>query len=82
MDVNGCTIDLTPSQFSLLWTLALYQGEVLTKPFLSKLVLNKTYGKYDRSLDMHLSRVRRKLAEANWASQRLQSVHGQGYCLR
>ncbi|KNC65693.1 transcriptional regulator, partial [Pseudoalteromonas rubra] len=42
----------------------------------------KKLGAYDRSLDMHLSRVRRKLNDANWFGERLQTVHGQGYCFK
>jgi two-component system response regulator PfeR len=43
-------------------------------------VLEKEFSRYDRSLDMHLSRVRRKLVNAGMAADRLQTVHGKGYC--
>jgi two-component system response regulator PfeR len=52
------------------------------KAELYQVVLNKKLGIYDRSLDMHLSRVRRKLNEANWLGDRLQTVHGKGYCFK
>lgn len=73
-------ITLTPIQFRLLWSLALHQGEVLSKPYLYQLVLEREFSRYDRSLDMHLSRVRRKLIMAGMAADRLQTVHGKGYC--
>ncbi len=79
--MNQQLIDLTPIQFALLWALLNHQGEVLNKPFLYQTVLKKSYGAHDRSLDMHLSRVRRKLDQAGWQGSRLQTVHGKGYCL-
>jgi two-component system response regulator PfeR len=80
--VFGNSMELTTIQFSLLWALLENKGQVLSKPFLYQTVLNKTYGVHDRGLDMHLSRVRRKLFEANWNGDRLQTVHGKGYCLK
>lgn len=73
-------IALTPVQFRLLWVLMLHQGEVLSKPYLYQLVLEREFSRFDRSLDMHLSRVRRKLVDAGMAADRLQTVHGKGYC--
>jgi two-component system response regulator PfeR len=81
VSANDRELDLTPIQFKLLWVLLHNSGEVLSKAYLYQTVLNKSYGAHDRSLDMHLSRVRRKLIEAGWPGQRLQTVHGKGYCL-
>ncbi|MBL1379083.1 response regulator transcription factor [Zobellella iuensis] len=75
-------ITLTPIQFKLLWLLLRHRGEVLSKPLLYQQVLEREFSRYDRSLDMHLSRVRRKLAEAGMASDHLQTVHGTGYLFR
>tara|TARA_R100000306_G_scaffold54193_2_gene51336 strand:- start:159062 stop:159802 length:741 start_codon:yes stop_codon:yes gene_type:complete len=78
--VDGVAVTLTPIQFKLLWVLVLHQHEVLSKAYLYRLVLEREFSRYDRSLDMHLSRVRRKLVDAGMASDRLQTVHGTGYC--
>jgi two-component system response regulator PfeR len=80
--IKHTPLDLTLIQFKLLWELAHHRGEVLSKAYLSQQVLNRTLGAYDRSLDMHLSRVRRKLNDAGWRGDRLQTVHGKGYCLK
>ena len=80
VEANGMPVTLTPIQFKLLWTLMLHQHEVLSKPYLYRLVLEREFSRYDRSLDMHLSRVRRKLIEAGIGPDRLQTVHGTGYC--
>lgn len=79
--VKGITLDFTPIQLKLLWELLLHRGEILSKAYLYQRVLNRSLSAYDRSLDMHLSRVRRKLNEANWAGERLQTSHGKGYFL-
>lgn len=79
--VNSQPVELTPTEFRLLWILAQHQGDVLKKAFLSQTVLNKSLGQYDRSLDVHLSHVRKKLNLVGWQGERLRTVHGQGYCL-
>ena len=79
--VEDKALEFTPIQFKLLWELLLNRGEVLSKAYLYQKVLNKNIGAYDRSLDMHLSRVRRKLNEGNWHGERLETSHGKGYCL-
>jgi len=79
--VTGQALEFTPTQFKLLWELLLHRGDILSKAYLYQSVLNRTIGAYDRSLDMHLSRVRRKLNDANWSGERLQTSHGKGYCL-
>ncbi|MCL1045333.1 response regulator transcription factor [Shewanella electrodiphila] len=80
--VNDQHLECTTIQFKLLWELVSKQDQIVTKADLYEAVLNKKLGAYDRSLDMHLSRVRRKLNEANWLGERLQTVHGKGYCFK
>lgn len=77
---DGEAISLTPIQFKLLWILIENRHEVLTKPYLYQQVLEREFSRYDRSLDMHLSRVRRKLMDAGMPADRLTTVHGKGYC--
>ena len=80
--VNEQPIEMTTIQFKLLWELVSNQYQTVSKADLYQSVLNKKLGAYDRSLDMHLSRVRRKLTEENWLGERLQTVHGKGYCFK
>lgn len=80
VQVGDVDVELTPVQFKLLWCLASHQNEVLPKAYLHALVLEKPYCRHDRSIDMHLSRVRKKLEDAGLAADRLQTVHGRGYC--
>ncbi|MFC3152746.1 response regulator transcription factor [Litoribrevibacter euphylliae] len=76
---DGESISLTPIQFKLLWILVENRHEVLSKPYLYQLVLEREFSRYDRSLDMHLSRIRRKLMDAGMPADRLTTVHGKGY---
>jgi len=78
---DGQPIVFTTIEFNLLWTLLENQGEVLSKPFLYQAVLEREFSRYDRSLDMHLSRVRRKLIDNGMFADRLKTIHGKGYCL-
>lgn len=78
---DGKNLMFTPIQFKLLWTLMQHPNETLSKPSLYRLVLEREFSRYDRSLDMHMSRVRRKLVAAGMPSDRLQTVHGTGYML-
>ncbi|MBR7512873.1 winged helix-turn-helix domain-containing protein, partial [Mycobacterium tuberculosis] len=66
-------------QFRLLWLLVSHRGEALSKPYLYRMALEREYSQYDRSLDMHVSRIRRRLAEAGLGADRLQTLHGRGY---
>ncbi|MEP2654026.1 MAG: response regulator transcription factor [Paraglaciecola sp.] len=75
-------IVLTPIQFRLLFTLVENQSEVLSKAYLYQTVLERSYSQYDRTLDMHLSRVRKKLVEAGMPPERLATVHGKGYVFK
>ncbi len=80
VSVDNNSLEFTPIQFKLIWELVQNRGEVLSKAYLYQRVLNRNMAAYDRSLDMHLSRVRRKLNDANWQGDRLQTSHGKGYC--
>jgi two-component system response regulator PfeR len=76
------SIKITAIQFKLLWVLVAHQHEVLSKPFLYPLVLEREFSLYDRSLDMHLSRIRKKLIAAGMSANRIETAHGRGYCFK
>lgn len=72
---------VTAIQFKLLWCLAEHHNTLLKKSELHRWVLNKSYCRDDRSIDMHLSRVRRKLIAAGMPPDAVQTVRGRGYRL-
>lgn len=78
---QGQSLVLTPVQFRLLWTLVQYSGETLSKPLLYQRVFARDFCRDDRTLDMHISRIRRKLSSAGMTREMIQTVHGIGYRL-
>ncbi|KIQ06307.1 MULTISPECIES: response regulator transcription factor [Pseudomonas] len=72
---------LTPTEYRLLETFSRHAEEVLSKAFLYQHVLHRGYAQHDRSLDMHVSNVRRKLKQIGYTGMRLESVWGKGYVL-
>lgn len=74
-------VPLTSQEFSLLAALALRLGRVLTREQLVDLVANRRWNPYDRSIDMLVSKVRRKMGGAVGAGSWLKAVRGRGYVL-
>jgi len=81
MRYEGRWVGLTGTEYRLLKTLHEANGEVLSKPFLYQQALRRGYSQHDRSLDMHISNIRRKLAHEQVVTLRLESVWGKGYVL-
>lgn len=75
-------LDLTDSEFRLLRLLWQYRGEVLDKRTLYRQVLRRDYSAGDRSLDMHVSHIRRKLQAIGYSAGRVETVRGAGYVLK
>jgi len=78
--IQNQDIPFTPLEFNLLYTLVENQGEVLSKPQLYQRVLSREFSRYDRTLDMHISKIRKKITSAGMAVNTIKTVHGQGYC--
>jgi len=70
---------LTGTEFGLLFELVQHSGELISKETLSEKVLNKKLMPYDRSLDMHLSNLRKKLPERTDGRPRVKTLRGKGY---
>lgn len=70
----------TPLEFDLLYTLVEEHGEVLSKAQLYQRVLLKEFSRYDRTLDMHISKIRKKITSAGMAVNTIKTVRGLGYC--
>jgi two-component system response regulator CpxR len=79
--VGAHELNLTGAEFQLLLALAQRAGEVVDKGTLTRLSLGRELERFDRSIDVHVSRLRHKLAEASDAAPRIESVRGSGYLL-
>ncbi|WP_290538854.1 MULTISPECIES: response regulator transcription factor [Alcanivorax] len=74
-------LGLTTTEFRLLQVLLEHRDQVLSKPFLYQTVLYRGCGRHDRSLDLHVSHLRRKLRDAGVPESTVRTVWGQGYTL-
>jgi two-component system response regulator CpxR len=78
---NGLELELTGAEFSLLLALAQRVGQIVDKAQLTREALGREIERFDRSVDVHLSRLRRKLSEASAQGVRIESVRNIGYQL-
>lgn len=76
--LDGVLLDLSPKEFDLLRSLAERKGEVVTKRELLADVWREPYGGSDRTVDVHLSWLRKKLGETASEPRYLRTVHGVG----
>ncbi len=76
--VDGAVIDLSPREFDLLAYLAARPGQVVSKRELLTEVWRLPYGGADKTVDVHLSWLRRKLGESAQEPRFLMSVRGVG----
>lgn len=74
-------LQLTQSEALILRALMTRPAQVVDRQTLSREALGKPLGNYDRSLDMHISNLRRKLGPHPDGRPRIQSIRGRGYLL-
>lgn len=74
-------LDLTGAEFSLLMALATRPGQVVDKAVLTREGLGREIERFDRAVDVHISRLRRKLADAAADAPGIDAVRGLGYQL-
>jgi DNA-binding response OmpR family regulator len=79
--VAGRLVTLTTFEFTLLLVLAERAGHVLGRELLLELVHGSADEAFDRSIDVHVSRLRHKLGDDPRNPQRLKTVRGVGYML-
>lgn len=80
-EVEGRELLLTGAEFLLLLALAQRAGELIDKATLTRLALGRELERFDRSIDVHVSRLRHKLAEASPRAPQIEAVRGAGYVL-
>ncbi len=72
-------LELTGTEFNVLAYLIANAGNVLGKEQLTELVLHRKLAAYDRAIDVHVSRVRQKLAKYQPNQELIKTVRGVGY---
>lgn len=78
----GEAVDLTSTEFSILLALLQHRGEVVSKRDLYVSALGREPVPHDRSVDMHVSNLRRKLGPGPGGENRIETIRGIGYQFR
>jgi two-component system response regulator CpxR len=76
---EGRAIDLTAVEYDVLEKLLRAAGRILTREELSRQVLGRAASPFDRSIDMHISNLRKKLGHRLGETERIKTVRGVGY---
>jgi len=76
---GGENVELTAVEFDLLEKLLRAAGQIITREELSKAVLGRSSSPFDRSIDMHISNLRKKLGHQAGGTERIKTVRGVGY---
>ena len=78
--MGGEPVNLTTIEFELLAMLLVAAGKVVSREAITESVLGRKFDPVDRSIDMHISRLRRKLDDdSDEAEGRIKTVRGVGY---
>jgi two-component system response regulator CpxR len=71
-------VELTSVEFGLLHVLLREAGRVVTREALVDEVLGRKFSPFDRSIDMHVSKVRKKLGDSD-SEEHIKTIRGAGY---
>ena len=78
---HGRELDLTSVEFALLESLMRSPGKVVAREELAEAVLGRKFSPFDRSLDMHVSRLRKKISGEGAQDTLVKTIRGAGYQL-
>ena len=76
---KGAVIEMTSVEFNLLQALLREAGRVVTRENLVDTVLSRKFSPFDRSIDMHVSKIRKKLGDSDSGTDHIKTVRGVGY---
>lgn len=76
---SGRKVELTAAEFSMLEILMRSAGRVVTRDQLARDVFGRGLSPYDRSIDVHVSKLRKKLGRGSDGTERIRGVRGSGY---
>lgn len=76
---DGQPLSLTMAEFVLLEAFLRHAGHVLSRERIARRVLGRRLASFDRSIDVHVSNLRKKLGDATGAREHIRAVRGEGY---
>lgn len=77
--VSGKQVPLTNVEFTILHMLLDAEGNLVNREDISLHALNRELAPFDRSIDVHISNLRRKLGSPPWGGSRITTIRGAGY---
>lgn len=78
---NGIDLPLSETEFEIMWALAKRRGEIVSREELFESVLGREYDGLDRSIDMRISSIRKKLGDNQTPPRYIRSLRSRGYLL-
>jgi two-component system OmpR family response regulator/two-component system response regulator RstA len=79
VSLDGEGIELTSHEFDLLWLLASHAGETKSREFIHEAMIGREYDGLDRTVDVRISRLRKKLRDHTQSPYRIKTIWGKGY---
>ncbi|EAB6390241.1 two-component system response regulator RstA [Salmonella enterica] len=79
VQLNGDFISLSTADFELLWELATHAGQIMDRDALLKTLRGVNYDGLDRSVDVAISRLRKKLLDSAAEPYRIKTIRNKGY---
>ena len=77
--LDGEQIQLSSHEFELLCIIATQAGQILSRDFLFQSIYKREYDGFDRSMDVRISQLRKKLGDTGDEPKRIKTVWGKGY---
>jgi len=77
--LDGQPVALSSAEFELLWVLASQAGQVLSRQHLSQCLRGIDYDGFDRTVDVRISRLRKKLGDDSQEPVKIKTIWGKGY---
>jgi two-component system response regulator CpxR len=82
VELDGVSVKLTSAEFMVLESLMRQPGQLLSRSNLTERALGRPLEPYDRSIDTHVSNLRRKLGLQRSGSVEIRNIRGKGYILK
>lgn len=79
--LDGRAVEFSTQEFALLWELSSDAGTILSRDELFKRIRGIEYDGLDRSIDVRISKIRKKLGDDPQNPQKIKTVWGKGYLL-
>lgn len=79
--VDSKVIEMTTAEFDLLWLLASNSGRVLSRDEIHEQLRGIEYDGVDRTIDLRISRIRRKIGDDPRRAAHIKSIRGRGYLM-